>query len=77
VVSFTTRLLYTQGKMCHSSPIRKLGGLDGRSSHFRKEETPCPCQDSNSDSCLPACSIVIVPAELEAVGVSCRLRPVY
>jgi len=73
MVSFTTRLLYTQGKMCHSSLNWKLGGPDGRSGHFRQEETPCPCQESNSDSCLLACSIVIVPADLEAVGVSCRL----
>ena len=77
MVSFKTRLLYTQGKMCYSSLNGKLGGPDGRSSYFRKEETPCPCEESNCDSWLPACSIVIVPAELEAVGVSCRLRPLY
>jgi len=69
VVSFTTNLLYAQGKICQSSLNRKLGGPDNKSGHFRKEETPCPCQESNSDSCLPACSIVIVPAEVEAVCV--------
>jgi len=65
MITFTPRLLYSQGRDPRYPLVRRLGRLQSLSGRGGEKENPCPCRGSNPGR--PARSLGAIPA-LESVG---------